>query len=204
MFLSLKSNKKASSRRQINIKALQDDILVLPDEQYRIVLKVSAINFELKSEAEQDALLDTYQKFLNSLVSPIQIIIRVRELDIDKYLSDFRHRIKNGEDRVLHEQVQNYAKFISSLVIANKILDRQFYIVLPYNNLKKHDFAYIKEQLVTNLDIVALGLNRLGIQARQLNSIEVMELFYGFYCPEQSRIQTFSLKTLRLLQEANL
>lgn len=80
MFTSLKSNKRASSRRQISIKGVKDGVLILPNNQFRIALEVSSLNFELKSEAEQDALIDTYESFLNSLPGPLQIIVRVVNL----------------------------------------------------------------------------------------------------------------------------
>jgi len=85
-----KSNKKISTRRQVDIEGIWDGILLLPERQYRVALNVSSVNFELKSEAEQDALIETYQSFLNSLSYPMQIIIRIRELDLDKYLEEFR------------------------------------------------------------------------------------------------------------------
>src|ERR1035437_9952432 len=76
MSLLRKSNDKQSSRRQIAIEGVDDGMLILPSHRYRIILEASSINFELKSEDEQDALIDTYQAFLNGLACPLQIIIR--------------------------------------------------------------------------------------------------------------------------------
>jgi hypothetical protein len=70
-----KSNSISSSRRQINISGVNDGVLILPSFKYRSILQVSSINFELKSEAEQDVVIDTYQSFLNSLAIPLQIVI---------------------------------------------------------------------------------------------------------------------------------
>src|SRR5665811_2126717 len=86
MWLLTKSNNKISSRRQIQIKEVKDNILILPDNQFRMVIETSSINFELKSEEEQDVLIDNFQNFLNSLPSSLQILIRIREVDIDNYL----------------------------------------------------------------------------------------------------------------------
>src|SRR5438045_4119986 len=83
-----KSRAKASARQQINIRGVNDGVLMLTKGRFRVVLEVSSINFELKSEDEQDALIDTYESFLNSLPCPLQIIIRIRELDMDNYLAD--------------------------------------------------------------------------------------------------------------------
>ena len=76
MFALQKSRSKTSSRSQIAIKGVRDGILMLPGNQYRAVLQVSSLNFELKSEEEQDAIIDTYESFLNSVGSSLQVLIR--------------------------------------------------------------------------------------------------------------------------------
>ena len=81
-----KSLNKVSSRNQIAIKEVRDGILVLPNNEHRLVIETSSVNFELKSEAEQDVLIDSFQTFLNSLPSQLQILIRIREVDIDQYV----------------------------------------------------------------------------------------------------------------------
>ena len=88
MFFLGKSKSKVSSRKQIQIKGVNDGILVLPNNEYRLAIETSSINFELKSEEEQDVLIDSFQNFLNSLPSQLQIIVRVREVDIDRYLEE--------------------------------------------------------------------------------------------------------------------
>src|ERR1700678_2307440 len=135
-----KSHKKVSSRLQINIKRVKDGIMELPGNQYRLVLHVSSVNFELKSEDEQDALIETYQSVLNSLVCPIQILICVREMDLDKYIEDFRTKLQNEAEDIYRRQITNYTEFVSRLVAKNKILSRQFYVVLPYSAKDANDF----------------------------------------------------------------
>lgn len=203
MSIFAKSQKKTSSRRQIDIKGVQDNILLLPRNAYRAVLHISSINFELKSEAEQDALTETYQSFLNSMSSSLQIIVRIRELDMDKYLEAFKSRVNKEENQVYQDQIMNYTDFVSSLVTTNKILTRQFYVVVPYESAEK-DFAVIKEQLALLCDMTAKGLGRMGMQCRQLSSLELLDLFYSFYAPEQAKIQPLSQRTLQLLSEAYL
>lgn len=201
MFILQKSNKKVSSRKQIDIEGVRDGILILPDGHYRTVLNASSINFELKSEAEQDALIDTYQSFLNSLACPLQIVVRIREMDMDKYLEEFESRIAKESVEIYKAQIQNYTEFVQSLISNNKILSRHFYVVLPFDD-KDADFDMVKEQLNLNMDIVAKGLSRLGMQSRQLSSLEILDLFYTFYNPSQAKRQPISHQTLTLLNES--
>jgi hypothetical protein len=121
MWLLNKSKNKASSRQQIQIKEVKDDILILPNEEYRVILESSSINFELKSEEEQDVLIDSFQNFLNSLPCQLQILIRVREVDIDHYLQEISLSKKTEKEKAYRNQIDNYCDFISNLVAGNKI-----------------------------------------------------------------------------------
>lgn len=197
----LKSKKFGSSRQQINIKGAKDGILMLPGNHYRLVLEVAPVNFELKSEDEQDALIDTYESFLNSLPCPMQILVRIRELDMDKYIIDLDERLAGEEEEVYRNQLGNYTKFVRSLVSDNKILSRHFYIILPHNT-SSADFVTAKEQLAINSDLVSKGLMRLGVQTRQLGSAEIFDLFRSFYTPIQAKRQTFTDLTLQLLNSS--
>ena len=199
-----KSNKKRSSRQQINIKGVQDGVLMLPGDQYRVVLETSSINFELKSEDEQDSIIETYQSFLNSLSCPIQILVRIREMDMKKYLGEFREASAHEEDAIYREQIQNYTEFVQGLVTTNKILARRFYIVIPHADKDNDGFDAVIEQLSINGDIVSKGLSRLGIQTRKLDSLEVLDLFYSFYNPSLAKRQPLSEQTLQLLKKSYL
>lgn len=196
-----KSNRKVSSRRQINIKGVEDGVLLLPGNKYRVILEASAVNFELKSEAEQDAIIDAYQSFLNSLATPIQIITRVRGMDMRKYVESFQAKKKLEKEPIYRQQIDNYIEFVQKLTKDNKILTRRFYIVVPYDDKEKEDFQTVKEHLALNADIVTKGLERLGIQTRQLDSWEILNLFYSFYNPDHAKRQPLTAQTLEMLKE---
>jgi hypothetical protein len=202
MFLLGKSKSKVSSRRQIQIKEVRDGILVLPYNQFRIIIETSSINFELKSEAEQDVLIESFQNFLNSLPCPLQMLIRVREIDIDRYIEQISQSKKSEKEKVYKDQIENYSEFIKDLVTGSKILSRRFYVVIPYHHLDKNkDFNLIKEQIHLNRDIVLRGVEKLGMKARQLDSIELLDLFYSFYNPSQAKTQELKGQTIQMLLE---
>lgn len=202
MFALQKSKTKESSRSQIAIKGVRDGILILPNNQYRAVLQVSALNFELKSEEEQDAIIDTYESFLNSVGTSLQILIRTREIDMDKYLEDLTERLDGEVEPVYRDQLKNYDEFIRSLITSNKILTRHFYLIIPYVAGKKTDFELVQEQLNLKLDIVAKGMTRIGMHTRELSSLEILDLFYSFYSPAQAKVQPLTEQALRLIHTA--
>ena len=185
MWMLPKSKSRISSRTQINIKEVRDGILLLPNNEYRAVIETSSVNFELKSEAEQDALIDNFQNFLNSLPSKLQVLVRVREMDIDRYIETMQRQKEIEKDKGYKSQIDNYCEFIKKLVSGNKILSRRFYIILPFKETEKQkDFILIK------------GLEKLGMKAKVLDSLEVLELFYSFYNPSQAKIQPLSTEAI--------
>ena len=191
------SGKPGSARSQMQLKEVRDGILILPGNRYRAVLATSSVNFELQSDAEQDALIDSFQQFLNSLTKPIQILIRVRELDIDRYLDDLTETHADETEAIYQGQLANYSEFIRNLVSGNKILSRKFYLVLPYDADKSVDFAFVKEQLGLEQEILAKSLGKLGMTARPLSSLEVLDLFYNFYQPQQAKTQPLVKELVR-------
>ena len=202
MFALQKSKSKTSARQQIAIKGVRDGILILPHNEYRAILQVSSLNFELRSEEEQDAIIDTYESFLNSVGSNLQILVRTREIDMDKYLADLSERLDDEKEDIYRTQLQNYDEFIRSLITTNKILTRHFYIIVPYKPTGKADFDLIREQLNLKLDIVAKGMTRLGMHSDQLTSLEALDLFYSFYSPAQAKIQPLTEQALQVIRTA--
>ena len=199
MFGSLKSKSKTSARNQIAIKGVRDGILILPNNQYRAILEVAALNFELRSDEEQDAIIDTYESVLNSVGVPLQILIRTREIDMDKYLEDLQDRSKDEKEEIYRDQLKNYNEFIRTLIADNKILTRHFYIVVPYQPTDKNekaDFDLVEEQLRLRLDIVSKGIAKLGMHTFQIDSLKVLDLFYSFYSPTQAKIQPLTEQVL--------
>lgn len=202
MFALQKSRSKTSARNQIAIKGVRDGILMLPNNEYRAVLQVSSLNFELRSEEEQDAIIDTYESFLNSVGSSLQILIRTREIDMDKYLEDLALRLDNETEDIYRKQLKNYDEFIRSLIHSNKILTRNFYVVVPYKATGKADYELVQEQLNLKLDIVAKGMTRIGMHTKELSSLEILDLFYSFYSPVQAKIQPLTEQALQLIHTA--
>jgi len=200
MLLLNKNKNKVSTRRQIQIKEVRDGILILPNNQYRVVIETSSINFELKSEEEQDILIDSFQNFLNSLPGKLQVLVRVREIDIDGYLEQIGKSKENEREKIYKMQIDNYSSFIKNLVSGNKILSRRFYIVIPYEHTDKNkEYSVIREHMYLQRDLVARGLEKLGMKARILDSLEVLDLFYSFYNPNQIKTQELKGHTIEML-----
>ena len=201
MFALPKLNKTGSSPHQIAKKGVEDSILILPNDEYRVIIETSSINFHLMSEDEQDAVVDIYRAFLNSLSFPVQIVQKVRALDLDDYLEGFESKRKNETAKIYKQQIGSYVKYVKSLVKTNKILSRQFYIVIPYHTKSKETIEVAREQLANRLAIVEKGLGNVGIKTRLLNSLELLDLFYSSYNAADAKQQPLTQQTIDLLQK---
>ena len=140
--LGLEAGSPISARQQIAIKEVRDGVLLLPGNQFRLVLETTAINFELKSEAEQDVLIESYEGFLHSLPCPLQLLIRVREVDIEQYVS---HIGESAQQAGAHLPWSNYRLLpvYSRSCYGQHNLSRRF-ILLFLQGQKSADFLLAK------------------------------------------------------------
>ncbi|HKU18115.1 MAG TPA: TraC family protein [Candidatus Saccharimonadales bacterium] len=188
-----------SSRRQISIKSVEDDVLVLPGNKYRAILEVAPINLALKSIAEKDAIIENYQSFLNALPCSIQVLIKTRRLDVDNYLEQYADLQKKETSAVYKAQLEDYQNYVKELIKKYKILSRRFYLVIPYDGRDKPSLEMVKDQLNLNVGIIENNLEGLGMKARRLTSMEILDLFYTYYNPTLAKLQPLKAETMHML-----
>jgi len=200
--------KKGSTQSYLDIDQIREGILVLKDGSMKMVLSTSSVNFELKSEMEKDAIIYGYQNFLNSLDFPIQIIVQSRKLNLDNYLENLKERSKTVNNDLLKLQMEDYVAFIENIISRANIMQKRFYIVVPHypggfkklgsfakvfsankGNIEVSDFDTEKKYLRQKVETAASGLGGVGVRALQLDTQELIELFYGIYNPEQATTQ---------------
>ncbi|MDD2565606.1 MAG: hypothetical protein PHZ26_02410 [Candidatus Gracilibacteria bacterium] len=135
--VSVKSTKKPTSdtttQRYLPFSEIRDNLIIMKDGSTRMALKVKAINFNLKSEEEQDSIIYSYQRFLNSLRFPIQIIVRSLKVDIEAYLNKLKTLAVKQKNPLLQEQSYRYIDFLTNLVDMAQIMKKDFYIIIPYD-----------------------------------------------------------------------
>ena len=137
---SVKSAKKPiadnSTQRSLAFSSIRDNIIFMKDDSARLVLKCSSINFLLKSEEEQDAIIISFQRFLNTLKFPIQILVRSKKLDIDSYLENLKEKALKQKNPLLQNQTYEYIEYLKKLIEVAQIMKKEFYIIVPYDNFE--------------------------------------------------------------------
>jgi type IV secretory pathway VirB4 component len=198
-----------STQDTLLISEIKDGIVVMKDGSLRGVILGSAINFDLMSRSEQEAVESAYQGFLNSLHFPVQIVVRSQKIDISSYLEKLDVLRAEQPNELLGTLMDDYILNIRALVDEVNIMDKQFYVVVPYfppvlnqkpatliTNLKaafqptpiitvsEEDFRKNKQELSQRMALAANGMAQMGIRAISLGTQELVDLYYSWYNPD--------------------
>ncbi|MFA4817770.1 MAG: hypothetical protein WC608_03585 [Parcubacteria group bacterium] len=217
-----KKTTTAATQSFLDVAEVKEDAIVLKNGSLRSVIAVSSINYDLKSTDEQDAIISQYQNFLNSLDFPVQIIISSRKLDMQHYLEFLSEKEKEQSGELLRLQISEYKNFITQLVEVSNIMDKNFYIIVPFSPIeneeksffsnflnvlnpkkgiieKRENFETCKSQLFQRVDHVMAGLSGIGLRLAPLQTQELVELLYNAYNPT-----VFNLSELGEIKELDL
>jgi hypothetical protein len=194
---------RSSTQKLTEIVDINHDLVMYSDGSCSLAVTTSAVNFGLLSEKEQDAIIFTYAGLLNSLSFPIQILIRTQHKDIASYL----HLLADQQDKQtnpkLKQSIKDYREFVAATVKEKDVLDKKFYIVIPFSALelgvstkvlfgsRKRGLPYAKDYiyeralmvLTPKRDHIIRLLARVGLRANQLTGIQLTKLFFSIYNP---------------------
>jgi len=205
------TNQSKTTQDFVPIKEIRDGVVVLKDNSMRMVLMASSINFALKSENEQKAVLLQFQSFLNSLDFSVQFFIQSRQLDIRPYIALLEEQMKVQSSDLMKIQITEYIKFIKKFTENVRIMTKNFFIVIPHTpplvstvgagsifrkfipgkkqkSVSKQEergarFEENRTQLEQRASVVEQGLSRTGIRIVPLGTEELVELYYKIFNP---------------------
>ena len=195
-----------ATQQFLEINQIREGVIVLKNQALRGVLMVSSLNFALKSDEEQQAIIYQFQNFLNSLDFSCQFLLQSRRINITGYLEKVKELEKAQKNELLRVQTGEYYNFIKSLVEAGTIMQKSFFVVIPFTlfeaygtagaghllkrprtpALTEEEFQRCKSQLWQRMEFVALGLRRCGLTAVPLTTEELIELFWRTHHPKEA------------------
>ncbi len=200
-----------STQATLLISEIRDGIVIMKDGSFRAVVACQSINFDLMSETEREGVEYSYQNFLNSLNFTIQILIRSQRVDITPYLDRLTNIRRNNDNMLLGILMDDYINFIDRLAQEANIMDKSFFIVIPYyssadaetlasqtrnlfrgfskqapevTRINRDTYNKAIDELNNRVESVVSGLFQIGIQSVRLNSRELNELYYNFNNPD--------------------
>ena len=124
--------KPLPAQQLVEVKEVRDGVLVLRDGSLRVIMIASSLNFALKSQDEQDAIILQYQNYLNSLDFSVESFVQSRELNIEPYLETLRDRLSREYNELMKIQTSEYIEFIKSFVESANIMTHNFYVTVPF------------------------------------------------------------------------
>jgi hypothetical protein len=198
-------NIRATTQDHLSIEDVTHNIIMLKDGACAMVLKLSAINFDLLSEQEQDSIIFSYAGLLNSLSFPIQILIRSQKKDISNYLRLLQSQEIKVLNPVIKTRIIAYREFVERMVKERNVLDKTFYVVIPFSTVElgisqsfsltgnkpqklPYDKNYIIQKALNSLepkrDHLLRLFSHLNLSPKQLSTQELIQLFYNIYNPD--------------------
>lgn len=178
----------------VPVKEVRSGVVVLKDDGYRGILMCSSLNFSLKSEDEQKAIIGGFQSFLNTLDFSVEIVVHSRKMDIRPYLAILDERAGKQQSELMRIQVREYIQFIRGFMENVEVMTKLFYVVVPYTpagasqvasalpfgskKASRDSFEEDKVQLEQRMALVEAGLQASGVRAIPLSTEEIIELLY--------------------------
>jgi len=204
-----------STQNHLKFAEVRDGVIIMRDGSLRMAVLCSPTNYDLKSSSEKDAIEFAYQGFLNGLHFPIQICIQSRKIDLDGYLDNLDQKLADQTNPLLAGLMEDYIFNIRDLLEQVNIMDKRFYVIVPYfvieaakGNIFKEmvssistprdvvqtstQFEERKRELIQRTSMVAQGLASIGVRSAILKTQELIELFYGSYNIDEALDQQLS------------
>lgn len=193
----------ASTQDFVQIRDIRNGVVLLKNGQMCSVLLASSINFALKEVDEQQAILYQFQNFLNTLDFSLQMYVQSRRLNIEPYLELLASREVAQDNDLMRIQLREYMDFIRGFTADRDVMTKSFFVIIPYTpspiDLKRGitnlfsvnktttpaelQFEEQMTQLNQRVSVVEQGLSRIGVRTVQLDTDELVELFYHIYNP---------------------
>lgn len=201
-----------TTQNSLLMSEIRDGMVIMNDGSFRAVIACKSINFDLMSSREREGVEYSYQNFLNALYFPTQIFIRSQRVDIGPYIERLVGIRRAQDNMLLNVLMDDYIDFIDVLSQEANIMDKSFFIVVPYypagdlSNLVEQGkgffgkifpkpaatatkidaaaYAKAKDEIKNRVDTVMSGLFQMGVKSVQLSTKEVGELYYNVYNPD--------------------
>ena len=183
----LKINKNNSVQNFLPYdKVLDNGIIKLKNNKYIKILKINPINYNLKSDLEKEAILNSYKIFLKTCQFNIQILIQSSKEDLSKHISNIQKNISKKENQYLKEISENYIEYIYQNNLKRKSASKNFFIIIYYENNMKKDYIeteeIIKNDLKEKYFKIKESLSRCGNYVEEIiDSNEIQKLFLSFF-----------------------
>ena len=183
----MKKIRKLTLQEWIPIKEIdKEGVVKLKNNKLIKIIKINPINYNLKSDLEKEAILNSYKTFLKTCNFNIQILIQSNKEDLTHHILNIKKNISKKENKYLEKISKNYIEYINKINLERKSSSKDFYIIIYSESNNKNKYVQseeiIKNELKENYFKIKECLSRLGNYVEELsNKKEVEKLFFSFF-----------------------
>ncbi|MCL5116388.1 MAG: type VI secretion protein [Firmicutes bacterium] len=169
------------------IRAIGPGLCLVGRDRFSAVLEAVPINFGLRSQKDQERLVNGYTAFLNGLSFPIEILVRSDYLRVDDYLGELKSREEDIEPH-LRPSLGDYIEFLHETASVQHLVRRRFFIILSWHGVDTRTrprrrgevlWDEAERELERRRDLVAEGLKPLGIRIKVLEREDLFRFLYA-------------------------
>ena len=180
-----KIKQKTAQEWQLIESIFKDGIIKLKNNKFIKILKVEPINYNLKSDLEKEAILNSYKTFLKTCNFDIQILIQSSKEDLSHHILNIQKNIQKEKNEKIKKLALDYIEYINKINLTKKSSSKNFFIIISNKNLKnqKHidSNEIIKNELKEKYFKIKESLSRCGNYVIEISDKDEIEnIIYSF------------------------
>ena len=142
--------KKITVQEWLPIEEIYNDgIVKLKNKKLIKIIKINPINYNLKSDLEKEAILNSYKIFLKTCNFDIQILIQSNKEDLSHHIKNIQKNISKKENKYLKKLSENYIEYINQINLKRKSSSKDFYIIISDEINDKKNYLQ-SEEIIRN------------------------------------------------------
>ena len=162
---------------------LKEGIIEIENNIYIKILEVTPINYNLKSDLEKEAILNSFKIFFRTCHFDIQILIQSNKENLTHHISRIKKYVSKKENKYLKNISENYIQYISNLNNNKKSSSKKFYIIIKNQpiNKKEKNIEIIKQELNEKYIKIKECLSRCGNKVNNIDKKEeILKIFFSY------------------------
>lgn len=161
---------------------LQKGVIRLRNNKFVKIIQVIPINYNLKSELEKEAILNSYKTFFKTCNFDIQILIQSNKEDLSKHILKIKQQMEK-ENQNIKKISEKYVQYIQKRNYEQKSTSKKFFILIKNSNYAEKETTI--EELNEKYFKIKEGLSRCGNQVIEIEKKEELKkIIYSFFYPQ--------------------
>ena len=165
---------------------LENGVVQLKDLSYIKILKITPINFNLKSNLEKEAILNSYKIFLKTCQEDMQILIQTNKENLNSHIYKIQEKLNKEKNKSVKNIIEKYIQYIQEMNLKNKSSSKKFFILLKQNNPSKEINENNEKICINNLNTqyfkIKEYLSRCGNNVIEINQKkQILDFYYSFF-----------------------